>query len=123
MPIIVKISTKAIFKDFGSENKYKNADWDKFKSTIDRKVETDINNEPLEGGGINQEKIDTAITNWIDIVKDAQEESVPKGKVNYYIHSQVSDYIKLLEQNYKQLISLTNWNRENLIKLEFYKNS
>ena len=62
MPIIVKLSTKTIFKDFGSKNKYKNADWYRFKSIIDRKTETEINNEPLEGGGINQEKMDTTIT-------------------------------------------------------------
>ena len=80
LPIIVKLSTKAIFKDFGNKSKCKNAGWEKFKSIIDRKIETEINNEPLEGGGINQEKIDTAITNWINIVKDAKEESVPKRK-------------------------------------------
>ena len=70
-----------------------------------------------EGGGINQGKIDNAITNWINIVKEAKEGSVPKSKVNNYIHPKVSDYIKLLEQNYKQLISLNNWNREQLIQI------
>ena len=40
--------------------------------------------------------------------------SVPKGRVNYYIHPHVSDYIKLLEQNYKQLMTLNNWNRNQL---------
>ena len=98
MPIIVKLSTKAIIKDFAEKSKFKNADWDKFISIIDREIDIEINNEPLEGGGINQEKIDNAITNWINIVKVAKEESVPKSKVNYYIHSKVSDYIKLLEQ-------------------------
>ena len=114
LPIIVKLSTKAIVKDFAEKSKFKNADWDKFKSIIDREIDIEINNEPLEGGGINQEKIDNAITNWINIVKVAKEESVPKSKVNYYIHPKVSDYIKLLEQNYKQLTSLNHWSREQI---------
>ena len=63
LPIIVRLSTKAIIKDFVKRNNFKNADWDKYKSIIDRKVEAEINNEPLEGEGINQEKIDTAIAN------------------------------------------------------------
>ena len=37
----------------------------------------------------------------------------PKGKLNYYIHPHVSDYIKLLEHNYKQLMSLNNWVENN----------
>ena len=49
--------------------------------------------------------------------KVAKEESVPKSKVNYYIHPKVSDYIKLLEQNYKQLTSLNHWSREQLIQI------
>ena len=103
LPIIVKFSTKAIVKDFAEKNEFKNSDWDKFKSIIDRQIDSEVNNEPFEGGEINQEKIDTAITNWISIVKEAKEESVLKSKVNYYIHPKVSDYNKLLEQNYKQL--------------------
>ena len=51
LPIIVKLSTRAIVKDFAEKNKFKNADWDKFKSIIDRQIESEINNEPLEGGG------------------------------------------------------------------------
>ena len=108
LPIIITLSTKAIIKDFVKRNKSKNADWDKYKSIIDRKIEAEINNEPLEGERINQEKIDTAITNWIKIVSAAKEECVPKTKGNYYIHPKISDYIKLLEQNYKQLLTLNN---------------
>ena len=52
--------------------------------------------------------------NWIKIVNEAKDESVPKTKVNYYIHPKVSDYIKLLEQNYKQLMTLNNWSRNHL---------
>ena len=117
LPIIVKFSTKAIVKDLAKKSKFKNADWDKFKSIIDREIDIELNNEPLEGEGINQEKIDNAIINWINIVKVAKEESVPKSKVNYYIHPKVSDYIKLLEQNYKQLTSLNHWSREQLIQI------
>ena len=44
MPIIVTLSTKAIIKDFVKRNKFKNADWDKYKSIIDREIEAEINN-------------------------------------------------------------------------------
>ena len=114
LPIMVTLLTKAIIKDFVKRNKFKNADWDKYKSIIDRKIEAEINNEPLEGERLNQEKIDTIITNWIKIVNEAKDECVPKTKVNYYIHPKVSDYIKLLEQNYKQFMTLNNWNRNHL---------
>ena len=115
--ITLHVKSNGIIKDFEKKSKFKNADWDKFKSIIDREIDIKINNEPLEGGGINQERIDNAITNWIKIVKVAKEESVPKSKVNYYIHPKVSDYIKLLEQNYKQLTSLNHWSREQLIQI------
>ena len=114
LPIIVTLSTKAIIKDFVKRNKFKNADWDKYKSIIDRKIEAEINNEPLEGERINQEKIDNVISNWIRIVTEAKEECVPKSRANYYIHPKVSDYIKLLEQSYKRLLTLNHWNRNHL---------
>ena len=114
LPVVVKLSTKPIVKDVQSKFYFKNADWDKFKVTVEREINSETTEEPLEGGGINQEKIDKAIINWINILKQATVESVPKKALSFFIHPHESDYIKLLEQNYKQLLDLNHWDRNTL---------
>ena len=67
------------------------------------------NNLPLENRQINKEVIDKASENWMKILNEVAEESIPKTKMNYYIHPKESDYLKLLEQLYTQIMSYNNW--------------
>ena len=48
------------------------------------------------------------------ILNEVAEESIPKTKMNYYIHPNESDYLKLLEQLYIQIMNYNNWTVEEL---------
>ena len=50
--------------------------------------------------------------NWIGIIDDAAEETIPKTKITYHIHARESDYLKLLEYQYNQLRNINGWTRE-----------
>ena len=67
-------------------------------------------NLPLENRQINKE----ASENWMKILNETAEESIPKTKTNYYIHPKESDYLKLLEQLYIQIMNYNNWTIEEL---------
>ena len=43
-----------------------------------------------------------------------RDEGIPKMKINYFIHSCDSDYLKLLENVYKQILNKPIWTREDL---------
>ena len=48
------------------------------------------------------------------IIDNAANKNIPTKRVQYYVHPQESDYIRLLEEQYKQLRATNNWTREQL---------
>ena len=54
---------------------------------------------------------------WINVIKDAAEKSIPKNKINYYVHPKGTDILKILESLYKQLKNTIIWNRVQFIML------
>ena len=114
LPVIGILSTKAISKKVEERRNYNKADWEKYKRLIEDKIIMEENNLPLENRQINKEVIDKASENWMKILNEAAEESIPKTKTNYYIHPKESDYLKLLEQLYIQIMNYNNWTLEEL---------
>ena len=58
--------------------------------------------------------IENRINKWINIIKETRDEIIPKMKINYYIHARDSDYLKLLEITYNQILNKPIWTREDL---------
>ena len=114
LPVIVILSTKAISKKVEERRNYNKADGEKYKRLMEDKIIMEENNLPLENRQINKEVIDKAGENWMKILNEAAEESIPKTKTNYYIHPKESNYLKLLEQLYIQIMNYNNWTLEEL---------
>ena len=51
---------------------------------------------------------------WIAIITETSDEIIPKNKLNYFIHARESDYLKLLENTYKTILSKPVWTRNDL---------
>ena len=114
LPIIIKISIKSILKNYEPKRNIKRANWDQYKIDVENEINREIRRETLEGNDINKDKIDTSLKNWMKIIDDAAYKNIPTKRVQYYVHPQESDYIKLLKEQYKQLRAINSWTREQL---------
>ena len=56
----------------------------------------------------SKDEIDLEINEWMGIITNAAEESIPKHKITHNIHPASSDYLN----EYKQLMTIPHWNRE-----------
>ena len=113
--VIIKLSTKPIAKSEQNKFNYSNTSWELF---IEKREER-INNANRENNlsdknDIDAEEIETSLSNWINIIKDTRDKIVPKRSLNYFIHARESDYLKLLENIYKAIISKPFWTRHDL---------
>ena len=104
LPIHIKLSTNAIIKDIKKVYNFKKANWDKYKNIIENQTEIiNMNNK-------TQEEIDEEIKIWMETIIKAADESIPKNKVNFLIKPNNSDMLKLLTNQYRQLLALQSWN-------------
>ena len=61
-----------------------------------------------------QNEIYDEIQNWMNTAMETEEETIPKNKTNYYIHPPNREYINILEDGYKQTMTLNHWARDHL---------
>ena len=115
LPVILKLSTKPIAKAGTEIFKFANANWELFKEKIEEKIENEnVNNNLTDRQDIDAAIIENSISKWINIIKEMRDEIIPKTKINYYIHACDSDYLKLLEITYNQILNKPIWTREDL---------
>ena len=97
---------KPIAKREQNKSNYSNTNWELFKEKIEEKINNANRENSLnDKNDIDAEVIETSLSNWINIIKDTRDEIVPKRSLNYFIHARESDYLKLLENIYKLIIS------------------
>ena len=112
MPVIIKLSTKPIVKEGQNRYKYKAANWELFKEKIEEKTGAEnINNNLLDRQDIDAVAIENNLNKWTTIITETRDEIIPKTKLNYFIHARDSDYLKLLENTYKNILSKPFWSR------------
>ena len=108
LPVILKLSTKPIAKAGTERFKFANANWELFKEKIEEKIENEnVNNNLTDRQDTDAAIIENSINSinkWINIIKETRE-IIPKTKINYYIHARDSDYLKLLEMTYNQILN------------------
>ena len=115
LPVIINLSTKPIVKPQQVRFNYLNTNWELFKERIEEKItienrENNLNNR----NDIDATVIETSISNWVNIITETRDEIVPKRTLNYFIHANDSDYLKLLEEIYKTIIRKPFWSRHDL---------
>ena len=115
LPVIIKLSAKPIVKTGQEKYKFTEANWDLFKEKIEMKIETENRNNDLT----QRNNIDALITEnnlikWLSIITETRDEIIPKAKLTCYIHAGESDYLKLLEDIYKNIINILYWARLDL---------
>ena len=111
----LKLSTKPIAKREQNKSNYSNTNWELFKEKIEEKINNANGENNLnDRNDIDDEVIETSLSNWINIIKDTRDKIVPKRSLNYLIHTRESDYLKLLENIYKVIISKPFWTRHDL---------
>ena len=59
-------------------------------------------------------EIENNILKWLSIVTETRDEVIPKVKLCYYIHARDSDYLKLLEITYRNILNKLYGTREDL---------
>ena len=115
LPIVIKLSTKQIVKPQQIRFNYSNMNWELFKERIEEKINNaNRENNLNDRNDIDTTKIETSLSNWINIIKETRDEIVPKRSLNYFIYTRDSDYLKLLENIYKTIIHKLFWSRHDL---------
>ena len=115
LPVIIKLSTKPIVKEGQTRYKYKTANWELFKEKIEEKTEAEnINNNLSDRQDIDAATIENNLNKWMSIITETRDKIIPKAKLNYFIHSRDSDYLKLLENTYKNILNKPFWSRNDL---------
>ena len=115
LPVVIKLSTKPIVKPQQIRFNYSNTNWKLFKERIKEKINNaNRENNLNDRNDIDAIVIEISISNWINIIKETRDEMVPKRSLNYFIHARDSDYLKLLEDIYKTIISKPFWSRHDL---------
>ena len=117
IPMIITLATKPIIKSIQKRRNYKKANWERYKTAVTEKMNTEINSNLLNSANTDKEQIDNAILNWMNIINDSADETIPKTKIMYHIHPKDSDYMKLLKIAYKQMQNLNGWSREQMIMI------
>ena len=107
-PIVMRISTLPIVKEAKKVLVLRRADWDKFKNVVideltklENNVETTFNEE----NNIDKHKIDNIMNGWMDAVKTGMEMSIPSRQLQFVNHPKDSDYLRLLETMYIDLLN------------------
>ena len=112
LPVIIKLSTKPIVKTGQEKYKFTEANWDLFKEKIEMKIETENrNNDLTQKNDVDALIIENNIIKWLSIITETCDEIIPKAKFTYYIHARESDYLKLLEDIYKNILNKLYWTR------------
>ena len=94
---------------------YSNTNWELSKENIEEEINNENRDYDLsDRNDIDAEVIETSLSNWINIIKSTRDKIVPKRSLKYFTHARESDYLDLLENIYKVIISKPFWTRHDL---------
>ena len=103
------MSTKPIFVKTKESYQYKRADWDKFKQILDEKITVkNLNN-------FNLHQIEEEMSNWLNTVKDAMNQTIPKTTHKPFYQIKSTPQIRQLERDYSTLranAEVNGWTHE-----------
>jgi len=106
LPILFKLSTIPFIIEKSKIYKINKADWDLFHHKLDsRMIVTNFE-------GSNDEQLENATIDWINIVKSAMDIAIPKSTHQYIYQLKITPEIKDLEShfnNLKQYATLHGW--------------
>ena len=113
--VIIKLSTKPIVNIGQEKHYFSEADWDLFKEKIESKIDIENENHTLlERDDVDAQEIENSLHSWLNIITVTRDEVIPKAKLKYSMHGRESDYLKLLETVYTNIIHKLYWTREEL---------
>lgn len=97
LPLIFRLSTKPFIKEKPKVYNCHKADWDVFKQHLDSHISvTNLENSTTE-------QIENVTINWIQTIKNAMEVAIPKANYQYTYQLKITEEIKNLETQYKNL--------------------
>lgn len=102
LPIIFKISSRPIKIADREHYKTKRMDWLHFKNHIQNQYTT---NPFIEQDNLSQFDINNSLSSWLNKIKTAREETVPKGKISFNSFPLFNDRINLQIQAYNNLLA------------------
>ena len=109
------MSTKPIVNIGQKKHNFSEADWDLFKEKIESKIDTENENDTLlERDDVDAQEIENSLHSWLNIITVTRDEVISKAKLKYFIRGRESDYLKLLETVYTNIIHKLYWTREEL---------
>lgn len=97
LPIIFRLSTIPFITEKPKVYQTNKADWDLFQHILDSK----INVTKLDGNTV--EEIESALTSWTNLIKNAMDSAIPKSSFQYTYQLKITDEIKDLENQFKML--------------------
>ena len=67
---------------------------------------------------IDAEAVERMYRQWYEVIEHTLNETSPKVKISYYLHARDSDYLRLLEINYRNLTNRPIWTRDDIETLK-----
>ena len=109
-PVILKLSAKPIAKVVERKRCLKRTNWDMFKGRMEIRLERAFNLEELqERRDIDAEEIEDLYERWYEAIEDTLKEKTPTTRIRYYLHARNTEFLKLLELNYRNLMHKSFW--------------
>ena len=95
-PIVMKISTLKIVKEYKKVYVLRKADWDKFKDKVTdeiTKLDNDAETALTDGNNVDKRKTDKSMNGWMNAIKTGMEISIPTRELKFVNHPKDSDYL------------------------------
>ena len=109
LPIIMKITSKAILKPTVPTLQFGKANWEEFEEEIENKIQ-----EETLPDNLDQQGIDTHLKNWFDTIETAMMNHIPTRTTNTKQKPITSSLLKNLQHRFEQIkqsSSVTGWDR------------
>lgn len=116
LPIIMTLTTKAIYKHIPPRLNFKNVNWDDFKDEIEEKM-NNINTTD----NMNRQEIDDKLTKWYEAIESTIDNKIPT--TNKIIeHKPISSpHLRYIQHKLKQLQLQTNITGWSIDTYNYYK--
>ena len=114
-PVVLKLSTRPIVKNVEATRSLKRTNWELFKGKLETKIEQIFDMDEIRSRrNIDAEAMENMYRQWYEVIEHTLNETSPKVNISYYLHARDSDYLRLLEMNYRNLTNRPIWTRHDI---------
>ena len=114
-PVILKLSTRPIVKRAEQTRCLRKTNWETFKDRMEERMDQTFNLTELENRpDINANVLEDLYRSWYEAIESSLEETSPKTRLSYYLHTRESNYLKLLEITYQDMTNKPYWTRDDI---------